>query len=253
MKLLMSLYPKFLIGVIVALACVITTQQQIQACSRCTHCRSCTPVRLVEVEQDYVAMIPYAEVQERTITVNVPHIKHVQQNYTVKVPRAETRQTTKKIEKAIPETKMVKVSRDFGKWVHHFTPIRQEVCCDPPRQCNTCCSLRRKCARYRPTCCLSICTIDCPPQPLSPTWTPDVRTREIPVTTYRIISEEVPCEETVTVMVSEERTRTVPVVHFTTQEQKLTRTVTRYRKETRTRKICVEKPCCSCCDSASPN
>jgi hypothetical protein len=68
-------------------------------------------------------------------------------------------------------------------------------------------------------------------------WVPNVVTEEVPVTTYRNCTEEVPYEYSVTVCRPEERTRTVNVCTFRSEERTKSVPVTRYRDESRTRTV----------------
>ncbi len=66
-------------------------------------------------------------------------------------------------------------------------------------------------------------------------WVPETITKEVPCTTYRMVSEEVPYTYTVCKYRSEERTRTVKVCRHEQEERTRTVNVCRYRNEERSR------------------
>lgn len=195
---------------------------------------ACEPT--VEVEEEYEVSVPYTQEVEKIITVNEAHVTQAEQTYTAMVPHVEIRKGTKRVVKLVAEEKTVTISRDFGRWV---TPEQPAPTCSCEPACAAPCGVHRICGCHVHVSCDCVAAPAC-----EPVWVPDVRTRDITVTDYRQIVEEVPYECEVTVHRPEERTRTVNVVTYKPVERKTTMMVLAYRTEKRTRTVCVPAPVC---------
>lgn len=222
---------------VMAMLLMATYSGQADACHRCGIAAcivACEPT--VEVEEEYEVSVPYTKEVETIITVNEPRVAQAEQTYTAMVARVEVRKGTKRVVKLVAEEKTVTISRDFGCWV---TPEQPVATCGCEPSCSDPCDVHRSCG------CDVHVACDCPPTPAcDPIWVADVRTKDITVTDYRQIVEEIPFEYEVTVHQPEERTRTVNVVTYEPVERKTTMMVLAYRKEKRTRKVCVPAPAC---------
>lgn len=134
------------------------------------------------------------------------------------VPHEETRQGTRTVCRTVPETTTRTVTRDCGRWGTQTleVPCSRRNPCGGGYSCGCAPATRTVCRRV---------------------WGPNVTTEEVPVTTYRTVTEEVPYEYTEVVCRPEERQRTVKVCSYRTEERTRTVPVTRYRAETKIRMV----------------
>lgn len=223
----------FLAALIVAI--IGMTTETVWSCDSCG--RKCCPMVPVweEVDREFTVKVPYTEKVERILTVCVPYRQAVERTYVQMVPHQEKRTGVRKVSKCIPERKLCTVKRDFGHWAIKCVEVPRDPCQNTAAGCGNCGS-----------CCKQPCC-SAPRIVKRRVWVPDVRTRQVPVTTYRVETKDVPYECMVTVCRAEQRKKTVNVVRYKTEERKVTVPVTRFREETRTCKVRVCKMVCASC------
>ncbi len=174
----------------------------------------CKPVYETKT-REYVVEVPqWSEVEEK-YTVRVPVWHDQERQYTVMVPTTEKRQGTRRVARCIPTTEQRTVRCDEGHWETQMV----EVPCYSP--CNNCGHCRACCSPVTQTVCRRV-------------WMPNVVEKQVDVTVYKQVVEDVPYEYCVTVCKPETRTETVKVCSYTDEERTCTRKVCTYKPETRT-------------------
>jgi hypothetical protein len=133
------------------------------------------------------------------------------------VPTTETRQGTRTVARCIPTTEQRTVRYDAGHWE---TQTVEVPCYSSYSSCH-CGHCRACCSPVTRTVCRRV-------------WVPNVIVKQVDVTVYKQIVEQVPYEYHVTVCKPETRTGTVKVCSYNTEERTRTRRVCSYKPETRT-------------------
>ena len=158
---------------------------------------------------------PVWETVNREYTVHIPEWKTVQQTYTVMVARYEKRQGIRHAVKCVPITEKRMVTCDKGHWEKQLVEVPCQSSCGDP--CCGCCprtSTTQKCV-----------------------WVPNVVTEEVDVTVYRKVTEEVPYEYTATICTPEKRTREVRVCSYRPETRSRQVKVCKYVAEQQEREV----------------
>jgi len=160
----------------------------------------------------YSVNVPEYHWVEKTYNVSVPYYEDVQQQYTVCVPSYEKRTAHRTVCKRVPYTTTRKVCVDQGQWVEQT----YQVPCGVSYGCGGCGWGRGGCGSACGGC------GSCEPTYTTCTrrvWQPNIVTKEVPVTCYKTVQEQVPYEYTVCVPSYEQRTRTVKVCKHRTEQR----------------------------------
>lgn len=164
-------------------------------------------------------------------SVCVPVWTEVEKTCTVMVPHQETRTGTRTVCKRVPVTETKIVCVDKGCWQKQMVeiPCRRKPAHRAGCGCDSCCD---PCEVPTRTVCRRV-------------WVPNIVQKELQRTRCKIVTEQVPCQYTVTVCKPETRTEMVKVCSYKTELR--TRTVKRchYELEQKTRELtytaCVAK------------
>lgn len=178
-----------------------------------------------EVEEKYTVKVPVWKNVEQTYTVKVPVWTEQEREYTVLVPILEKRSATRTVTKCVPTSEKRTVRCDQGHWETQIVEVPCRSSCGGCGHCNRCCKpvSRTVCRRV---------------------WVPNVVEKEIDVTVYKRVTEEIPCEYTVRVCKPETRTETVKVCSYKDEQRTCVKKVCSYKDEVRTckKRVCSYKP-----------
>jgi len=161
----------------------------------------CVP-EVRQVRQVYTVMVPQTRVREHVYNVAVPMMEEVEQPYTVCVPYQEVRQGVRKVCRAVEVQETRTVCRDLGCW-------EQSTCYKQIAPLRWGCFGRLACGGCAPVvCCAQM------------VWVPNIVTEEVPVTVCKYETVDEPCEYTVTLYRTEQRTRRVKVCRYVTEQRR---------------------------------
>jgi len=155
------------------------------------------------LETMYTVMVPVEEKRTEEYTVRIPFVEKLDETYTVKVPYQEKTVAFRKVTKRIPVKTTKTVTCHSGYWRMEAKTVSEN---------KHCASAENPCVPK---------TIYCRQ------WVPTSETREVPTTSWKYITEEIPYTLYVKKYRSEERTRT--------------QYIRRYREEVRTREYSITK------------
>ena len=139
-------------------------------------------------------------------------------------PVTETHQGVRTVKRRVPVTTMRTVTEDHGRYECVAVEVGQDACGGCASGCGTCgvpaCGPRHTYRRV---------------------YVPNLVTREVPVTTYKVQEIEQPYNYTTTRCVAETKTRTVPVTRYRPEQRTRMVNVMRCRSEERTREFTVTR------------
>jgi hypothetical protein len=171
---------------------------------------------------EVTVMAPYTEEVEQTCYVCVPVTEEKTCTYTVMEPYTVEVEKTRLVTKRIPETGVRDVRVCGGHWENEMV----EVPCGPCGGCNGCGSCG-ECPATRTVC--------------KRVWVPTCEVKQVPYTTYRCVTEEVPYTCAVTKYRPVTKTKTCHVTRMVTKPVTRTVTVTKCKPVTETRTITVKR------------